>query len=447
MKRPAVASPLAPVLARLDRAVARTDFRPAKGRVVSATGTILRAVVGGVRVGELCLLRDPARAWSLRAEVVGIDGGDVLLTPIGSLRGLVAGAEVLPTGEMIDAPVGPALLGRVLDGTGEPVDGRGPLPFGTPRRPLHAAPPEPMSRAVIDRPMPLGLRALDAMLTCGEGQRIGIFGEAGAGKSTLVSQIVRGAEADVAVVALVGERGREVREFIEQSLGQEGLARSVVVAATSDRPPAERIAAALVATTIAEAFRDEGLRVLLFVDSVTRYARALREIGLAAGEPPTRRGFPPSVFAALPALMERAGPAARGSITAFFAVLVEGEDGVGDPIAEETRSILDGHVVLSAKLAAASHFPAIDVLASRSRVMRQVTGEAHQAAAAQLRRLLARHQEVEFLLSVGEYKAGVDPLTDAAVQKMGDIRAFLQQGPSERTAFDESLQWLQRITR
>ena len=428
---------------RLRGLLQEVDTRPVRGRVTNATGTIIRAVMPGVRVGELCVLRDRGTGWTLRAEVVGFADGEVLLTPVGSLRGLSCDAEVVPTGAMLEVPSGQRLLGRVLDALGQPIDGLGPLGPG-PLRPLHAPPPDPLSRQMVDTPMPLGVRAMDGLLTCGRGQRMGIYGEAGGGKSTLVSQIVRGATADVSVIALVGERGREVREFIERSLGEAGLARSVVVAATSDRPAAERLAAAYAATSIAEGFRDEGLDVLLFVDNVTRFARALREIGLAAGEPPARRGFPPSVFSALPQLMERAGPGERGSITAFYAVLVEG-DGTGDPIAEETRSILDGHVILSQKLASAGHYPAIECLASRSRVMGAVTSPAHRRSADRMRELLAKHAEVEFLLQVGEYKPGADPLTDEAVSKIGLLRAFLRQSTDERTGYGETQAWMTRL--
>ena len=288
------------------------------------------------------------------------------------------------------------------------------------------------------------MRVLDGLLTCAEGQRVGIFGPAGAGKSTLMARIVRGADADVFVVALVGERGREVREFLDRSLGPDGLARSVVVVATSDRPALERVKAAQTATSIAEWFRDPGLRVVLFVDSVTRLARAWREIGLAAGEPPTRRGYPPSVFAALPRLLERAGSNALGSITAFYTVLVEGEL-AADPVAEEVKSILDGHVVLSPKLAEAEHHPAIDVLASRSRVMEAVVGEAHREAAARVRQLMARYAEMELLVRVGEYQRGTDALADEAVDKIEGIRAFLRQRGLAMTPWDDTVARLQGL--
>lgn len=427
---------------RLRQVALSVPTRPLRGRVTGATGTIIRAVVPNVRVGELCELVDET-GLTLLGEVVGLAGHEALLTPIGELRGVSGRTEVRPTGASRETPVGTRLLGRVVDAIGRPMDGRGPIGPG-PMRSLHGEPPTALSRQLVERPMPLGLRVMDGLLTCGEGQRIGIYGEAGGGKSTLVSQIVRGAAADVGVIALVGERGREVREFVEHSLGEEGLARSVVVVATSDRPAPERLSAALVATSIAEEFRDQGMKVLLFVDNVTRLARAGREIGLSAGEPPTRRGFPPSVFALLPQLMERAGPGARGSITAFYAVLVEG-DGGGDPIAEETRGILDGHVILSRTLAAANHYPAIDVMSSRSRVMPNVVGREHMALAGRFRELMAKHAEVEFLIQVGEYKPGADPLTDEAVQKIAALRKFLRQGTHERMAFEDTVGWMKQL--
>ena len=430
------------LLPMLRSRAAGIDTHPMQGRVVSATGTIIRAILPNVAVGDLCRLQNQDRDWSLDAEVVGLDGNEVLMTPMGSLEGVSVDTEVVTTGGRRSFPVGERLLGRVLDALGTPIDGLGPLEAG-PSRSVQAAPPPAMERQPIARPLPVGLRALDGLLTCGEGQRLGVYGEAGAGKSTLMSAIVKGSSADVAVVALVGERGREVREFVEHNLGAEGLKNAVLIVATSDRPAAERVVCAQAATTVAEYFRDQGLKVLLFVDNVTRYARALREIGLAAGEPPTRRGFPPSVFAALPQLMERAGMGVRGSITAFYTVLVE--DGMDDPIAEETRGILDGHVILSRALAAAGHYPAIDVLTSRSRVMSLVTDPRHQAAATKIRSLWAKYQEIEFLLQVGEYKPGGDALADEAIAKIGALRGFLRQGNDERTSFAEILEWLNRL--
>jgi type III secretion protein N (ATPase) len=310
--------------------------------------------------------------------------------------------------------------------------------------PVEGAAPPPLARAAVARPLPLGLRAVDGLLTCAEGPRIGIFGPPGSGKSSLIARILGGAEADVFVLALVGERGREVREFLERHLGPEQRRRSVVIAATSDRPALERMRAASVATAVAEWFRDCGRRVVLLVDSVTRLARALREVGLAAGEPPTRRGFPPSVFATLPRLLERAGQGECGSITGFYTVLVEGEL-ESDPVAEEVKSILDGHIVLSPRLAEADHHPAIDVLASRSRVMEAAATEDHRAAAAAIRRLIARHAEVEFLARVGEYRAGSDPLADEALRKIGAINDFLRQPAPAPEAFARTLAALREL--
>src|SRR5690606_23070939 len=336
-----------------------------------------------------------------------------------------------------------ALLGRVLDAHGKPIDDRGPL-RAMAEAPIYAPSPNPLTRKVIERPFSTGVRAIDSVLSVGEGQRLGIFAVAGGGKSTLMGMLARGGDADVNVIVLVGERGREVNEFIMDNLGPEGLARSVVVVATSDRPALERSRAAWVGTAIAEHFRDRGNRVLLLLDSVTRFARALRGVGLAVGEPPARRGYPPSVFSALPGLFERAGNNDKGSITAFYTVLMEDEDG-SDPIAEEVRSILDGHVVLSRKLAAAYHYPAIDVLSSLSRTMPRVVDPAHQRAAGQLRKYLAKHQDIELLLQLGEYQRGSDPDADIAIDRIGPIRQLLQQSAAELVPFEQSSQALRRL--
>lgn len=409
-----------------------------KGRVVQVVGTIIKAVVPAVKIGEICILKDPMEDWALQAEVVGFSRQAALLTPLGDIHGISAATEVVPTGRSHVVPVGQALLGRVLDGLGNPLDAgtRGPIDTDD-VYPVYADPPDPLSRRMITASMPLGLRVFDGLLTCGEGQRMGIFAAAGVGKSTLLAMIAKGSEADVRVLALIGERGREVREFIEKDLGEEGMKRSVVVVSTSDRPAMERLKAAYVATAVAEYFRDRGKRVVLMMDSVTRFARALREIGLAAGEPPTRRGFPPSVFSTLPRLMERAGQSDRGSITALYTVLVEADD-MTEPVADETRSILDGHVVLSRKLASANHYPAVDVLASVSRVMNAVAGPEHRKAAARLRELLAKYQEVELLVKIGEYRKGSDPDADEALERMDRINAFLRQGTDERVSFEET---------
>ncbi len=422
------------------------DARPldVKGRVVQVVGTIIKAVVPGVKIGELCILRNPwEEDWELMAEVVGFSQDASLLTPFGEIVGVSSATEVIPTGRTHSVAVAPDILGRVLDGLGNPMDG-GPPIVAESHYPVYGPPPNPMKRKLITKPISLGVRVLDSVLTCGEGQRMGIFAAAGGGKSTLLASIIRNTEAEVIVLALVGERGREVREFIEHDLGEEGLKKSVLVIATSDRSSMERLKAGYVATAVAEYFRDKGRRVLLMMDSVTRFARAQREIGLAAGEPPTRRGFPPSVFATLPRLMERAGQSDKGSITGLYAVLVEGDD-MTEPVADETRGILDGHIILSRKLASANHYPAIDVLASVSRVMNNIVPEKHINAAGQIRMLLSKYQEVEMLIKLGEYKPGGDKDTDEAVQKIGDINAFLQQKTQEKAEFDETIQRLIQI--
>nr|WP_255448208.1 MULTISPECIES: type III secretion system ATPase SctN [unclassified Bordetella] len=417
-----------------------------KGRVTQVTGTIIKAVVPAVKVGEVCLLRNPGDDFEMKGEVVGLSRDAALLTPIGDMFGISTATEVIPTGRTHMVPVGPGLLGRVLDGLGRPLDEAefGPLEASK-FYPVYADAPDPLKRRIIERPLELGVRALDALLTCGEGQRLGIFAAAGGGKSTLMGMLVKGAAVDVTVVALIGERGREVREFLEHELGLEGRRKSVIVCATSDKSSMERAKAAYVATAIAEYFRDQGMRVLFLMDSVTRFARAQREIGLAAGEPPTRRGYPPSVFATLPKLMERVGMNEHGSITALYTVLVEGDD-MTEPVADETRSILDGHVVLSRKLAAANHYPAIDILASTSRVMNAVVTDTHKRAAGRMRELMAKYQEVELLVKIGEYKRGGDATTDEAIDKNGTILDFLRQRTDERSSLEEAVSTMQAIT-
>jgi type III secretion protein N (ATPase) len=410
-----------------------------KGRVVQVVGTIIKAVVPAVKIGEICVLKNPWENWELQAEVVGFSKQAALLTPLGRLFGVSSSTEVIPTGRTHTVPVGRQLLGRVLDGLGRPLDVRekGPLEAED-HYPVYADPPDPLKRRIIDRPISLGLRVLDGVLTCGEGQRMGIFAAAGGGKSTLLAMLAKGNEADVTVLALIGERGREVREFIEKDLGEEGLKKSVVVVSTSDRSSMERLKAAYVATAVAEYFRDRGKKVLLMMDSVTRFARAQREIGLAAGEPPTRRGFPPSVFSTLPMLMERAGQSDKGSITALYTILVEGDD-MTEPVADESRSILDGHIILSRKLAAANHYPAIDVLLSVSRVMNSIVSPEHKEAAARLRKLLAKYHEIELLVQIGEYKEGADSEADEAIEKIERINTFLRQGLDEKISFEETV--------
>ena len=419
------------------RALANKETLRRVGRVAEAHGTLVRVTGINAAIGELCMLENPEADFSLPAEVVGISGSQTLLTPLGQLEGISTATMVSATGRKASVGVGDALLGRILDAHGQPLDELGPLDTSR-RASVYADAPNPLTHRCIDQALPTGVRAIDALLTIGEGQRTGIFATAGGGKSTLLGMLARGASADVNVIVLVGERGREVNEFIQDSLGPEGLARSVVVVATSDRPALERSRVAYVGTAFAEYFRARGKRVLLLMDSVTRFARALRDVGLAMGEPPVRRGFTPSVFSALPRLFERAGNDARGSITAFYSVLVEDENG-GDPIAEEVRSILDGHIVLSRKLAAASHFPAIDVLASASRLMPRVTTASHRRVAGDFRRHLAKYNEIEMLLQLGEYRPGSDSEADAAIEKRDAMLDLLRQPPEQLARFDSTL--------
>ncbi len=426
-------------------AAKRIRTRRVKGIVVRAIGTIIEAIVPNVAIGELCVIEGGSVERQFLAEVVGLAKGRVILTPLGEMFGLPSGAAVVPTGRTIEIPVGKSMLGRVVDSFGVPLDGKGPISASA-HRSVRATPPQPMQRALISKPLHLGVRSIDGVLTCAEGQRVGIFGEAGGGKSTLIAEIVKHADVDVVVIALIGERGREVREFVEHNLGESGMQRAVLVVSTSDRSAPERMTAAAAATSIAEYFRDQGMRVLLFMDSITRYARAQREIGLAAGEPPARRGFPPSVFADLPKLLERPGLGAVGSITAIYTVLMEGEAGT-DPIAEEVRSILDGHIILSRKLASSGHYPAIDILQSRSRVMDSVVSEDHKQAANKLRSMLTRLADLEFLIEVGEYKKGVDPRNDEALERKAEINAFLRQSSNESHSFEETIEWMKRITK
>lgn len=418
------------------------DLRPleVKGRVTQVVGTMIKAIVPGVKIGELCALKNPWEEGELRAEVVGFSKEQALLTPLGELLGVSSATEVIPTGKIHMVGVGEGLLGRVLNGLGYPVDDKGPFKPEA-YYPVYASPPDPMKRKIISQPMSLGLRVLDGTLTCGEGQRMGIFAAAGGGKSTLLGQIIRGTNAEVIVLALIGERGREVREFIEESLGEEGLKKCVLVVSTSDRSSMERLKSAYVATSIAEYFRDQGKKVLFMMDSVTRFARAQREIGLAAGEPPTRRGFPPSVFEALPRLMERAGQSDKGSITALYTVLVEGDD-MTEPIADETRSILDGHIIISRKLAAANHYPAIDVLASVSRVMTNIVSDEHKKLSGKLRELLSKYREIELLVRIGEYKKGGDAVGDEALAKIDAINNYLRQGLMEKSNLEDAIKGL-----
>ena len=411
-----------------------------RGKVTGAVG--LRVTVSGLeaRVGELLRIGEGDEA--VLAEVAAIDGERLSCLPLGPIAGMSTGSPVVSTGGPLRVAVGPDLRGRILDGLGRPMDGGPPLKGEMVG--IEAAPPSAMERQLVDAPMPLGVRVLDTLVPCGRGQRIGIFAGSGVGKSTLMSMITRGTTAELNVVALVGERGREVREFIEHDLGPEGLARSVVVIATSDTPPLVRLRAGSVATRIAEYFRDEGGDVLMMMDSVTRAAMAQREVGLSVGEPPATRGYPPSVFAMLASLLERAGPGARGSITGLYTVLVEGDDH-NEPIADAARSILDGHIVLDRKLATAGHFPSIQALDSISRVANKITTPEQRQDAAELRRLMAAHRDVRELVEIGAYVPGTNPDADRAAAIWPQITAFLRQGLDEKAGAADSWQALRHL--
>jgi flagellum-specific ATP synthase len=404
------------------------------GRVVELVG--LHVLVHGVdaAVGDLVEIHGPGDV--VPAEVAASGPRGLVCLPMASTSGLRVGARVRGTGGPLRIPVGQALRGRIVDGLGRPIDG-GPSLHGLTQVAVENTAPAALSRSRVDRQVGLGVRALDALVPCGRGQRLGIMAGSGVGKSTLLSMIARGTEAAISVIALVGERGREVREFVENDLGPEGLARSVVVVATSDAPPVERLRAAFVATRIAEWFRDTGEDVVLMMDSLTRVAMAQREVGLSAGEPPATRGYPPSVFALLPRLLERAGPAPVGSITGLYTVLVEGDD-MQDPVGDTARSILDGHVVLSRRLATSGHYPSIDVLESVSRVAATVTEPTHRDDATTLRRLLAAHRDVRELVEIGAYASGSEPDADRALALLPDIWGFLRQKVDEPTSLEET---------
>jgi flagellum-specific ATP synthase len=415
------------------RRIADVPRFAAYGKVTRVVGLVMEAVGIDVGVGELCRISSLSEDHSVLAEVVGFHERGVLLLPLGDLAGLHPGSNVRPLGRSFGVDVGPGMLGRVLNGLGHPIDGKGKLDTKE-RVPLTGEPPHPLERQTIDRPLETSVRAIDGCLTIGCGQRVGIFSGSGVGKSTLLGMIARQANADVNVIALLGERGREVRDFIEHSLGPEGLARSVLIVATGDQAALVRARGALVATSIAEYFRDQGKHVLLMVDSVTRVAMAWREIGLAVGEPPTTKGYPPSVFASLPRLLERAGNGKTGAITGIYTVLVDGDD-FNEPVADAARSILDGHIVLTRKLASAGHFPAIDILESKSRVRDQVIDATQRAGANTLQRLMAAYREKEDLILVGAYQKGSDPNVDAALRLRDPMLGFLRQRPDERTPF------------
>lgn len=407
------------------------------GKVTQVIGLVIESQGPTVSLGELCYIKSHfPDVLPIPAEVVGFREGYVMLMPVGEMQGIGPGCEVVSAQKTLNVKVGSELLGRVLDGLGNPMDDKGPLLCKT-EYPLQADPPPPLTRPRIKDNLYVGVRAIDGLITMGEGQRIGIMAGSGVGKSTLLSMIARNTEADISVIALVGERGREVRDFIERDLGEEGMKRSVVVVATSDQPALVRIKGAMTATAIAEYFRDHGHKVVLMMDSVTRFAMAQREVGLTIGEPPATRGYTPSVFALLPRLLERAGTSEKGSITGIYTVLVDGDD-MNEPIADAVRSILDGHIVLSRKIAAQNHFPAIDIMPSVSRVMNEVVSPEHLKAAQQMRQLMAVYRDAEDLIHIGAYVKGSSAKIDEAVQKIDAINAFLCQGIFEVDSYADT---------
>ncbi|MGB9779296.1 flagellar protein export ATPase FliI [Caldanaerobacter sp.] len=403
------------------------------GKVSQVIGLTIESVGPLSNVGEICHIKT-IDGKEVLAEVVGFKDEKVYLMPLGNMEGIGPGSKVIATGQTLKVNVGKSLLGRVLDGLGNPIDGKGPLRYEK-SIPVNNTPPDPLERKRIKEVMPLGIKAIDGLLTCGKGQRIGIFAGSGVGKSTLLGMMARNAKADLNVIALIGERGREVNEFIEKDLGKEGLERSVVVVATSDTPALVRVKGAMTATAIAEYFRDEGLDVLLMMDSITRFAMAQREIGLSIGEAPVSRGYTPSVFSVLPKLLERSGSSKKGTITALYTVLVDGDD-LNEPIADAVRGILDGHIVLSRKLANKNHYPAIDVLASVSRVINDIITEEHKELVAKFKDILATYIEAEDLINIGAYNFGTNPKIDEAIELNEKMNNFLRQKIDEAYDFE-----------
>jgi flagellum-specific ATP synthase len=416
--------------------LAEADLIRTNGKVSQVIGTVIESNGPPMSIGETASITYRRTANPVLAEAVGFRDAKVLLMPLGELGGIAAGSGVVALGKPLMVGLSDGLLGRVLDGLGRPLDGFGPIVEAR-RAEIGGTPPSALHRRRVTEPLGVGVRAIDGLLTVGKGQRVGIFAGSGVGKSTVLGMIARNTAADVNVIALVGERGKEVRDFLERDLGEEGLRRSVVIVATSDQPALVRIKAAFVATRIAEFFRDKGLDVMLMMDSVTRFAMAQREVGLAIGEPTTTRGYTPSVFALLPKLLERTGTSEHGTITALYTVLVDGDD-MNEPVADAVRSILDGHIVLSRKLAAGNHYPAIDVLASVSRVMPDVVPPSHLASASTVRDVMATYKEAEDLVNIGAYVAGSNPRVDHALARIDQVRTYLRQGIYERSTFEDA---------
>lgn len=420
----------------------KTFFRRL-GKVVNVVGLTIESAGPDAKLGDICRIYPEGDGESapIMAEVVGFKDKKTLLMPYEAVDGIGLGCIVENTGYPLRVQVSQKLLGKTLDGLGRPIDAE---KIEGASYPVEAAPPDPMSRTIIDQVLPLGVKAVDGLITVGKGQRIGIFAGSGVGKSTLMGMFARNTRADINVIGLIGERGREVREFIERDLGEEGMKRSVVVVATSDRPALERNKAAKTATAIAEYFRDQGKDVLLMMDSLTRFSMAQREIGLASGEPPVSRGYPPSVYSEMPRLLERAGRAARGSITGLYTVLVDGDD-FNEPITDTARSILDGHIMLSRKLGHKNHYPAIDILQSISRCMSQIADREHKQAAGKLKSVLATYNEAEDLINIGAYKSGSNPSIDYAITKIDAVNEFLCQGVEEKFEFEETVAALEKL--
>lgn len=425
------------------KAIDETETVKPRGKIVKIVGLTIESLGPPAEIGEICTITTRRTEKKIIAEVVGFHEKKVILMPLGDMEDVGPEWEVEASGRKLSVPVGTGLLGRVLDGLGNPIDGKGPLVYES-HYPVFGSPPNPVERSLITQPLPLGIKSIDTLLTCGCGQRIGIFSGSGVGKSTLLGMIARNTRADINVIGLIGERGRELNGFIHKDLGEEGLKRSVLVVATSDQPPLVRTRAAFAATAIAEYFRDQGANVMLMMDSITRFAMAQREVGLAAGEPPVTRGYTPSVFAILPKLLERAGTSKKGSITGIYTVLVDGDD-LNEPISDAVRGILDGHIVLSRTLANRNHYPAVDILASISRLMNDVVSKEHKMLAGRVKNILSVYREAEDLINIGAYVRGNNPRIDEAMMYIDRIQDFLLQEVDDKIDYQEALEKLEEI--
>lgn len=425
-------------------AIENKRFVKYTGEITKVAGLTIESNGPIATIGELCqIFPDRNSDEYIMSEVVGFKEDKLLLMPLGNMEGIASGSKVVGTGRKLEVNVGPEMKGRVLNGLGEPIDSKGPINSNK-YYPVQEMPPNPLDRVIINEPLSVGVKAIDGLLTCGKGQRVGIFAGSGVGKSTLLGMISRNSTADINVIALIGERGREVNEFLEKDLTGEGLDRSVVIVVTSDQPALIRVKGALVATAVAEYFRDQGLNVMLLMDSLTRFSMAQREIGLAIGEPPVTRGFPPSVFAMMPRLLERAGTSKKGTITGLYTVLVDGDD-LNEPITDTARGILDGHIVLSRAIANSNHYPAIDVLASVSRVMSNVSSKEHIKDANTIKDLLATYKDAEDLINIGAYKIGSNSKIDKSIENIDKINDFLRQQTDDSPSFDQTLEMMEDI--